>query len=161
MKINVYPIGAMLLTFISVCLLAILFSISTTVVYCNKESATVSSDYTDTMHLASIINAECGLCDESEQRKTGSVILNRVYSAEFPSDILSVISQKGQFNGYCSDNYYPEEKALSVATDLMNCVGLVDEILYFWNPKTATDSNFLNKMQGRILYKEKYHYYAH
>ena len=105
MKINVYPIGAMLLTFISVCLLAILFSISTTVVSCNKESATVSSDYTDTMHLASIINAECGLCDESEQRKTGSVILNRVYSAEFPSDILSVISQKGQFNGYCSDNY--------------------------------------------------------
>ena len=161
MKINVYPIGVMLLTFISVCLLTILISISTKIYSCVKNTEIVSTDYTDTMHLASIINAECGLCDESEQRKTGSVILNRVYSAEFPSDILSVISQKGQFNGYCSDNYYPEEKALSVATDLMNCVGLVDEILYFWNPKTATDSNFLNKMQGRILYKEKYHYYAH
>lgn len=151
----------MLATFIFVCLLAIIVAIASSVTSCNKQTTAIDSDYTDTMHLASIINAECGLCDESEQRKTGSVILNRVYSAEFPSDILSVISQKGQFNGYCSDNYYPEDKALSVATDLMNCVGLVDEILYFWNPKTATDSNFLNKMQGRILYKEKYHYYAH
>jgi spore germination cell wall hydrolase CwlJ-like protein len=160
MKINFHPIIAMLTIFISVCVLAMGAAIFN---HCTapKEVLPVDTGFTDTMHLASIINAECGVCGESEQRKTGSVVLNRVDSELFPHDIFCVITDDNQFGGYYTDNYYPKPSCLKIAKELMKGIGRVDSILYFWNPKTIRDTNFLNQMQGRILYKEKYHYYAY
>lgn len=121
----------------------------------------IDTDYSDTMHLASIINAECGICDESEQKKTGSVVLNRVDSELFPDDIFCVITQDNQFSGYCTQGYYPSVSSLKISKDLLKGMGRVDEILYFWNPNYTTDTIFLKQMQDRILYKEKHHYYAY
>ena len=149
----------MLTIFISVCLIAMgaaVFKHCTT-----PEEVPIVIEYTDTLHLASIINAECGICDESEKRKTGSVVLNRVDSESFPDDIFCVITDDNQFNGYYTGNYNPCSSCLRIAKELMKGIGRADSILYFWNPKMTTDTNFLNQMQGRILYKEKYHFYAY
>lgn len=109
--------------------------------------------------LASIINAECGICEESEKYKVGSVVLNRVASTEFPNTIELVIKQDNQFHGYGTKQYLPDKASLSIAKRLIDGIGRVPEILYFWGD-SSTNSNFVDKMKSRIMYTEKYHHYA-
>lgn len=54
----------------------------------------------------------------TEQAAVAWCVLNRVDSPEFPGDVLSVVSQKGQFDGY--DPGYPvEEDILVLCEDVL------------------------------------------
>jgi len=50
--------------------------------------------------LAQIVMQECGNQEDEGQQAVVEVILNRIYSEEFPDTLLEVLSQPNQFNSY-------------------------------------------------------------
>lgn len=54
----------------------------------------------------------------TEQAAVAWCVLNRVDSPEFPDDVLSVVSQKDQFDGYSPD-YPVEEDILTLCEDVL------------------------------------------
>jgi spore germination cell wall hydrolase CwlJ-like protein len=98
--------------------------------------------YSERDTLAAIINAECGSCPIMDQYLTGSVVINRVNSGEFPNNIRSVVRERNQFHGYKSRQYKPTKKTRKVADDLMQGVFLVPNIVYFctYNSSEPMDS---------------------
>lgn len=88
--------------------------------------------------LAQTVWGEARGCSTTEKAAVVWCILNRVDSPEFPNDPLSVVQQKGQFDGYDPDN--PVESEL---------VSLVEDVLSRWELEdTAVGS------VGRVLPKD-------
>lgn len=68
--------------------------------------------------LARTVWGEARGCSATEQAAVAWCVLNRVDSSEFPDDVLSVVSQEGQFDGY--DPSYPvEEHILALCEDVL------------------------------------------
>ncbi len=97
------------------------------------------------MLLARIIHAEArGECFTG-QVAVGAVILNRLASPDFPSDIREVIFQRTgdvfQFSpvGDGSIRLSPDERALKAARQALRGDDPTQGALYFYNPETADD----------------------
>lgn len=93
--------------------------------------------------LAQIINAEAKGESYNGKVAVGNVVMNRVDSANFPNSIEAVIFQKGQFSPVSDGSIYnePSSEALEAANAVLNGVSIVGpNALYFYNPRTATDS---------------------
>lgn len=74
----------------------------------------------EALALAKTVWGEARGCSTTEQAGVIWCVLNRVDSddPDFPDDILSVVSQSGQFDGYSPD-YPVEEDILALAEDVL------------------------------------------
>ncbi len=98
--------------------------------------------------LSRIIHAESGAEPYQGKLAVGNVILNRVKSEQFPDNIYDVIfdRQNGvQFTPTANGMIYKEPSAESIraAKACLSGVNVVDDCLYFFNPKTATKASWI------------------
>lgn len=103
-------------------------------------SATILS--ADHRLLAKLVYAEARGETYKGQVAVAAVVLNRVRSASFPNTISGVIYQTNAFtcvnNG--SINNTPDSSCIRAARDAMNGWDPTGGCLYYYNPKTASDS---------------------
>ena len=92
--------------------------------------------------LAKLVYAEARGEAYKGQVAVAAVVLNRVRSASFPNTISGVIYQTNAFtcvnNG--SINNTPDSSCIRAARDAMNGWDPTGGCLYYYNPKTASDS---------------------
>ncbi len=92
--------------------------------------------------LAKLVYAEARGETYKGQVAVAAVVLNRVRSASFPNTISGVIYQTNAFtcvnNG--SINNMPDSSCIRAARDAMNGWDPTGGCLYYYNPKTASDS---------------------
>lgn len=98
--------------------------------------------------LAQIIHAESWGEPLEGQIAVGNVVLNRVKSKDFPNTIYDVIfdTKNGvQFTPVANGTIYNTPSALSVKAAQMALDGhvVVEDCLFFFNPKTATNANWI------------------
>ena len=104
--------------------------------------------------IAKVIYKECANCLTIDKIMIGSSILNRLDDCRFPSSIDKVI--KGQYA--ISDTF--DADAYRIAKILVKDSLREYNVLYFFNPRTATDIHFVNSMKKHdLLVKTKYHEY--
>ncbi len=113
----------------------------------------------DVINLASIINAECGICDSLEQYLVGSVVLNRMASDKFPDDMIGVLQEPNQFHGYKTPLFRPSFNTMQVALNLLNGSDRDTAIIYFY-ARDSPNKDFKKKINKFVKYKLKYHNYA-
>lgn len=103
-------------------------------------SATILS--ADHRLLAKLVYAEARGETYKGQVAVAAVVLNRVRSSSFPNTISGVIYQTNAFtcvnNG--SINNTPDSSCIRAARDAMNGWDPTGGCLYYYNPKTASDS---------------------
>ena len=96
----------------------------------------------DNRLLAKLVYAEARGETYKGQVAVAAVVLNRVRSASFPNTISGVIYQTNAFtcvnNG--SINNTPDSSCIRAARDAMNGWDPTGGCLYYYNPKTASDS---------------------
>lgn len=90
--------------------------------------------------IAKTVWGEARGCGDTQKAAVVWCILNRVDSERFPNDIVSVITEKGQFEGY--DESYPVEEDI---------VKLVKDVLCRY--KNEKNGTFVGS-SGRVLQKE-------
>lgn len=110
----------------------------------------------NSIKIAKVLNIECGDCPDTDKLLIGSSLLNRVDSKEFPNTLDGVIYQPNQYK--ISKNYTEHDKKLAVC--LLENYFRDCDVLYFYNPKSATDKDFLSKMRKRnLIVQTKHHIY--
>ena len=96
--------------------------------------------------LAKIIHAEAKGESFDGKLAVGNVVMNRVYSSEFPNTIEEVIFQKGQFSPVSDGSIWNEPSIDSIesATMVLNGHKVVgDEALFFYNPQIVSRGNWI------------------
>jgi len=114
----------------------------------------------DQILLSQLIQSEAGANDIIDMYLIGSVVLNRTNCrSDFPGTIDSVVHQHRQFSAVKTKGFYKRNPLSdSVVVDLYNGVGRNYEVLYFFNPKYATDTSFVNSFKGkRVLVRSRGH----
>ena len=112
----------------------------------SSSSTTASSSATivsaDHRLLAKLVYAEARGEPYKGQVAVAAVVLNRVRSSSFPNTISGVVYQRNAFtcvnNG--SINNTPDSSCIRAALDALNGWDPTGGCLYYYNPKTATDS---------------------
>lgn len=108
----------------------------------------------DIITIAKVVFAECSYCPETDKILIASSILNRVENKDFPKTIDSVIYKQYSI----SDTF--NESSYKIAHLVYNDVIREKNVLYFYNPKLATDIKFMRLMEYReAVCKTKYHNY--
>jgi spore germination cell wall hydrolase CwlJ-like protein len=104
--------------------------------------------------VARVINKECSYCPVTDKILIGSSIINRMNHPDFPCEYEDVIE-----NQYAiSDTFDTESYKIAELIVLNNIKD--KNVLYFYNPKIATDKKFMRLMESRVLItKTKYHNY--
>lgn len=95
--------------------------------------------------LSRIINAESQAEPFTGKIAVGNVVLNRVKSKDFPNTIYTVIFDKKhgvQYEPVINNTIYnkPTEESIKAAKVSLNGFNIAGDSLYFFNPKTATNS---------------------
>jgi len=103
------------------------------------------------VYLSSIIHAEANTKDKGDMYLVGSTVLNRVDDERFPSTIYEVISDKGQYDGFMTKRFKRSPVTDYIAIDLLSGLGRESCVLYFYNPRTATDRKFIYKMNNEHI----------
>lgn len=113
----------------------------TTLLYLGLSSS-ASYSSSDLWLLAKLIAAEARGENYRGQVAVGAVVLNRVSHASFPDSISGVIYQKGAFDCVRDSNWNvsPGETAKKAATEALNGWDPTGGAIYYYNPKTATNS---------------------
>lgn len=103
-------------------------------------SATIMSS--DHRLLSKLVYAEARGESYKGQVAVAAVVLNRVKSSSFPNTISGVIYQKNAFSCVSDGqiNLTPDDTAIRAARDAMNGWDPTGGCLYYYNPKTASDS---------------------
>jgi spore germination cell wall hydrolase CwlJ-like protein len=96
--------------------------------------------------LSSVINSEADPNDPMDLYLVGSTVLNRAEHEIYPSCIVDVIFQKGQYAGI-SGNFTRSAVSDSVASRLLNDVGRNKDVIFFYNHHTATDKKFIRFLE--------------
>lgn len=86
--------------------------------------------------LAHLINAECGAewCQDEMLYYTGSVVLNRIKSKDFPDTMKEVIFQKGQYSCTWNGSYKnlkPTKRCVNIAKRLLTYGSVLPENVVF------------------------------
>lgn len=104
--------------------------------------------------IARVINKECNYCPVTDKILIGSSIINRMNHPDFPSEHEDVI--KNQYA--ISDTFDTESYKIAELIILNNIKD--NNVLYFYNPKIATDKKFMRLMESHdLIVKTKYHNY--
>jgi N-acetylmuramoyl-L-alanine amidase len=95
--------------------------------------------------LVRVISAEAKGEPLLGQIAVGAVVLNRVKSPRFPDTITDVIFQPGQFTVVADGSIYrePVQSAYTAARLALSGYDPTGGSLYFYNPKTASRSNWI------------------
>ena len=110
--------------------------------------------------LARLLESECYLNDITDLYWVGSVVLNRINDNRFPSTFYGVIHQEGQFDGVTTPNFKRKLSSITLAASrfLIKNGSVIDtNIVGYNNPKTATDTNHVNKYRDQIKLEGKHH----
>lgn len=125
----------------------------------HKEKMIVKTDHSlhdNAVKIAKVIQSECKDCSDVDKLLIGSSILNRMDNINFPKSINNVINQPNQYTK--SKSYSEHDKQLAVC--LLENYFRDCEVIYFFNPKTATNSNFIRKIRrNTLIMKTKHHEY--
>jgi len=126
----------------------------------------VSSAYSTNLYwLSRIIHAEAGAEPYTGKVAVGNVILNRVWSNQFPSTVKGVIFEyfQGipQFSPVEEGTIYnnPSQESIQAAKDAMNGVRPVGSSTYFFNPDKATgkwiveNKTYVKRIGNHVFYK--------
>lgn len=102
-------------------------------------------DYEDLYWLSRVISAEAKGESFTGQLGVGTVVLNRVRSAEFPNTVKGVVFDRKygtQFTPVANGTIYeqPTESAVIAAKMCLDGYTLSNSVLYFVNPRIATSS---------------------
>lgn len=105
----------------------------------NNNSGSSTSDLN---LLARLVYAEARGESYTGQVAVAAVVLNRVKSSSFPNSVSGVIYQKGAFSVVNDGqiNLTPNQTAINAAQDAINGWDPSYGALYYFNPKTATNS---------------------
>lgn len=110
--------------------------------------AASNASSTDLQLMARAINGEARGEPYEGQVAVGAVILNRVKSSQFPNTIAGVIYQSGAFTAVADGQINVPIKegstVLKAAQDAMNGWDPTNGAIYYWNPKTSTNTWMLN-----------------
>jgi len=99
---------------------------------------------------------ECSVCDSKEQVDVASVFLNRVQDQRFPPSLKEVLAQPGQVDAV---RPYDMEKFVQVYKSALDAFALErNDLVGYYNPKTATDKAWVERMKDRVRIKHKYHH---
>ena len=107
-----------------------------------SEAAAGDAYANDLYLLARIISAEARGEPYLGQVAVGAVVLNRVKHPSFPNTIAGVIYQKGAFSAL-DDGQFNEpisEESRRAAQDALSGLNPVSDSVYYYNPRTATNS---------------------
>lgn len=105
-------------------------------------TATASIQSSDHRLLARLVYAEARGESYKGQVAVAAVVLNRVKSSSFPNTISGVIYQKSAFSCVADGqiNMTPNDTAIRAARDAMNGWDPTGGCLYYYNPRTASDT---------------------
>jgi len=115
--------------------------------------------------LSKAINSESTGEKYIDKLRVGSVMLNRIKSNDFPNTLDSVIFQPNQFKGITSVHFKIDtteafKESLKAAIYLMIHGSILPpNIVYFHNPKTSKDKNWIKKMKPKLYIKGDRHWY--
>lgn len=107
----------------------------------SKSSSNVaSSNNSDVMLLARLINGEARGEPYEGQVAVGSVVLNRVKHPKFPNTIAGVIYQPGAYTAIVDGQIHAqmEDSSIRAARDAINGWDPSGGAIYYFNPNTAT-----------------------
>lgn len=125
------------------------------ITYLEEQSKNYTDD--DVRILATVIyNEAWSGCSDRHREMVGMVVLNRVNSTQFPDDICSVVTQKGQYHsGYVIENGYYHNKATADIDAWDTCVEIATRCL---NGEVECPSNVLFQSNYSSLgeYDEEY-----
>lgn len=112
----------------------------------DKPGSAVDSD--SLYWLARIIEAESGAEPYHGKLAVGNVILNRVESRDFPNSIYGVVFDRKngvQFTPVANGTIYntPSAESIRAAETCLTGTKVVEDCLYFFNPKTATKASWI------------------
>jgi hypothetical protein len=109
----------------------------------------------DVTNFASILNAECGICDDNEMFLFASVIYNR-WNKTSPID--SVITAIGQFDGVHSVHFHPSKRTLRISKRMLSeKLKPYPKVKFAYNPCLSTDVKFINWAEKQDIIVEPYH----
>lgn len=104
--------------------------------------------------MAHVIAGEAQICDDTEKRYVGSVVLNRVNHKEFPNTIKDVVFQKKQYSSVADRNYYREP----TENDWLNAKWVLEN-------GSVLPENIIYQSKGRqgknVYLKTKWHQYCY
>lgn len=106
------------------------------------KSGSASNSSADYNLLARLISAEARGESYMGQVAVGAVVLNRVEHPSFPDTISGIIYQKGAFSCLNDGQFYQPiaDSAYRAARDALNGVDPSGGAIYYYNPKTATNT---------------------
>lgn len=107
--------------------------------------------------LCKVVWGEATGCNLEQQAAVVWCVLNRVEDERFPNDIISVLEQQGQFNGY-SFSYPVDGQIYVLVVDVFNrwsieqeSLGSVGRVIpkeYMWFAGTGTENVFRDSYDG-------------
>lgn len=105
--------------------------------------------------LATTIYAEAGICDEMEEYRVGTVIVNRVNDTTdtFEDTVEGVIYQKGQFGSIGSDawNHGPTDKEMEIARNILEGARVFPSQVVWFNKESP---------YGELYYTSDWHEFS-
>lgn len=98
--------------------------------------------------LSSLINSEADPSDPMDLYLVGSTVLNRADHELYPSCVIDVIFEKGQYDGV-NGNFKRTPQSDSIAFKLLSGLGRNREVLFFYNYHKATDKKFIRFLEKK------------
>lgn len=119
----------------------------------SSNTGSSASNSNDLNLLTRLIYSEARGEPYSGQVAVGAVVLNRVKSSSFPNTISGVIYQKGAFTAVDDGqiNLSPNETAKKAAQDALNGWDPSYGAIYYFNPKTTTNSWIWSRPQTVVI----------
>ncbi|KGN03256.1 cell wall hydrolase [Clostridium novyi A str. 4570] len=124
----------------------------------SNSSNTPTTNNSDVMLLARLINGEARGEPYEGQVAVGAVVLNRTRDARFPSSIAGVIYQPGAFTAIVDGqiNAELEQNSIKAAKDALNGWDPSDGAVYYFNPDTATSGWIWSRPLIKIIGKHRF-----
>ncbi|KEI06641.1 spore cortex-lytic enzyme [Clostridium botulinum] len=121
-------------------------------------SNNATSNNSDVMLLARLINGEARGEPYEGQVAVGAVVLNRTRDSRFPSSIAGVIYQPGAFTAIVDGqiNAELEQSSIKAARDALNGWDPSDGAVYYFNPDTATSGWIWSRQLIKIIGKHRF-----
>lgn len=121
-------------------------------------SNNATSNNSDVMLLARLINGEARGEPYEGQVAVGAVVLNRTRDSRFPSSIAGVIYQPGAFTAIVDGqiNAELEQSSIKAAQDALNGWDPSDGAVYYFNPDTATSGWIWSRPLIKIIGRHRF-----
>lgn len=128
-----------------------LYVIKETAFLLKQQNAHLREYNYDIYQLASLLNAECDYCLPAEKLLIGSTVLNRMRN--YQKGMTAVLSEKGQYQGYNSENYTCTPEDFQLATELMAGKGRDSNVIFFFQKDVAWADSMTTISNPKFVHK--------